>query len=130
MNKKAKRLAMVSTLSQKLKEGNLILMDNLKLESHKTKDLAKMLEESYGIGKDGSSALILDHYLEPEDEEEEDSYDASFHGVPINLWVASGNIYKIKVASQRYANVYDILKKEKLIITLEALQQIESRWKD
>ena len=129
MNKKAKRLAMVSTLSQKLKEGNLILIDNLKLESHKTKELAKMLEDSYGIGKDGSSALILDHYLESEDEED-DSYDASYNGVPINLWVASGNIYKIKVASQRYANVYDILKKEKLIITLEALQQIEGRWKD
>lgn len=129
MNKKARRLAMVSTLSQKLKEGNLIVVDNLNLESHKTKDLAKMLEETYGIGKDGYSALVLDHYLEKEGVED-DSYDASFHGVPINLWVAASNIYKIKVASQRYANVYEILKKDKLIVTLAALEQIESRWKD
>ena len=71
----------------------------------------------------------MDHYLEPEDEED-DSYDASYNGVPINLWVASGNIFKIKVASQRYANVYDILKKEKLIITLGALEKMEARWKD
>mmetsp|Transcript_8448 Transcript_8448/g.20328 ORF Transcript_8448/g.20328 Transcript_8448/m.20328 type:complete len:354 (-) Transcript_8448:54-1115(-) len=129
MNKKARRLAMVSTLSQKLKEGNLIVVDNFNLESHKTKDLANMLEESYGIGKGGYSALILDHYLEQEDAED-DSYDASFRGVPINLWVASSNLYKIKVASQRYTNVYDILKKDKLIITLGALEQMESRWKD
>eukprot|EP00980_Cylindrotheca_fusiformis_P010253 scaffold2277_cov137-Cylindrotheca_fusiformis.AAC.8 len=127
MNKKARRLAMVSTLSQKLKEGNLILVDNLKLESHKTKHLVTMLEEAYGIGKDGSTALVLDHYFEDENSEDDD---ASYHGVPINLWVAAGNIYKIKVLSQRYANVYDILKKEKLIITLGALEQIEARWKD
>lgn len=129
MNKKARRLAMVSTLSQKLKEGNLIVVDNFNLESHKTKDLSRMLEETYGIGKGGYSALILDHYLEQENAKD-DSYDASFHGVPINLWVASSNLYKIKVASQRYANVYDILKKDKLIVTLGALEQIESRWKD
>ncbi|KAL3944733.1 MAG: hypothetical protein SGBAC_001204 [Bacillariaceae sp.] len=130
MNKKARRLAMVSTLSQKLKEGNLIVVDNLNLESYKTKDLANMLEEAYGIGKDQYSALVLDHYLEEQNDDDDDSYDASFHGVPINLWVASSNIYKIKVASQRYANVYDILKKDKLIITLGALEQMESRWKD
>lgn len=129
MNKKARRLAMVSTLSQKLKEGNLIVVDSLKLDSHKTKDLANMLEDAYGIGKDGCSALVLDHYLEAGDTED-DSSDASYHGVPINLWVAAGNIYKIKVASQRYANVYDILKKQKLIVTLGALAQMETRWKD
>jgi large subunit ribosomal protein L4 len=130
MNKKARRLAMVSTLSQKLKEGNFILLDNLKLESHKTKHLANLLENSHGIGKDGASALVLDHYLEPEDDADENSFDASYHGIPINLWVASGNIYKIKVQSQRYANVYDILKKEKLIMTLGALGEIEARLKD
>lgn len=132
MNKKARRAAMVSTLSQKLKEGNLIVVDHLNLESHKTKHLASMLEDSYGIGKGGHSALVLDHYLETEDDDENDdeNRDASFHGVPINLWVASGNVYKIKVASQRYANVYDVLKKDKLVITLGALAQMEARWKD
>jgi large subunit ribosomal protein L4 len=127
MNKKAKRLAMVSTLSQKLKEGNLILLDNLKLPSHKTKDWAGILESVYGIsGRDGTTALMLDHYIENEEEGEH----AAFHGVPINLWVASGNQYKIKVANQRFANVYDILKHDKLVLTLDALQQIEARWND
>jgi large subunit ribosomal protein L4 len=128
MNKKAKRLAMVSTLSQKLKEGNVILLDHLKLPSHKTKEWSSILESVYGIsGREGTTALILDHYLENAEEEGEH---AAFHGVPINLWVASGNQYKIKVANQRFANVYDILKHDKLVLTLDALQQIEARWND
>jgi large subunit ribosomal protein L4 len=132
MNKKTKRLAMASTLSQKLKEGNLIVVDNLLLDSHKTGQWASLLETTYGIGKGGASALILDHYYEPreKDQESDDKFHASYKGVAINLWVASGNIYKTKVANTRFANVYDILRKEKLIITLSALEQIESRWKN
>jgi large subunit ribosomal protein L4 len=132
MNKKTRRLAMASTLSQKLKEGNLIVVDNLLLDSHKTGQWASLLETTYGIGKDGSSALILDHYYEPKekDQESDGKFHASYKGVAINLWVASGNIYKTKVANTRFANVYDILRKEKLIITLSALEQIESRWKN
>ena len=131
MNKKTKRLAICSALSQKLKEGNLVLIDDLQLPSHKTGEWAKMLENVYGIGKEGSSALILDHYYEPEETEagEDDGYHASYNGVPINLWVASGNISKIKVANQRHLNVFDLLKKDKLVLTLSALEQIESRWK-
>ena len=128
MNKKAKRLAMVSALSQKLKEGNVILLDHLKLPSHKTKEWSSILESVYGIsGREGTTAFILDHYLENEEEKGEH---AAFHGVPINLWVASGNQYKVKVANQRFANVYDVLKHDKLVLTLDALQQIEARWND
>jgi large subunit ribosomal protein L4 len=137
MNKRARALAMRSTLSQKVKEGNLIVVDHLQLPSHKTKDWSKTLEEAYGVGKydGGSSAFILDHYLEPEKESDGDDggdekFHASYHGVPINLWVASSNVFKVKIANQRFANVYDILKKEKLIITLSALEQMEKRWKD
>jgi large subunit ribosomal protein L4 len=134
MNKKVKRLAITSVLSQKLKEGNLIVVDSLQLESHKTGPWSSLLDSAYGVGKDGSSALIFDHYNEPnegedEDEDKGDASSASYNGVPINLWVASGNNYKVKVANQRFCNVYDILKKEKLILTLSALEQIEARWK-
>jgi large subunit ribosomal protein L4 len=129
MNKKVKRLAIASVLSQKLKEGNLIVVDNLQLESHKTGPWSLLLESAYGIGKDGSSALILDHYDEPKDVEGKgDASNAAYNGVPINLWVASGNIYQVRVANQRFCNVYDILKRDKLILTLSALEQIEARW--
>jgi large subunit ribosomal protein L4 len=136
MNKKARRLAMLSVLSQKLKEGNLIVVDNLMLASHKTSALATMLDTAYGIGKEGgSSALVLDSYFEPEKSDGDadtntDTFHASYNGVPINVWVAAGNIHKIKVANQRFANVFEILKKDKLILTLSALEQMEKRWKD
>lgn len=130
MNRRAKRLAIVSALSQKLKEGNLIVVDNFRLSSHKTSPWSRLLEHGFGIGRGGNSALILDHYLELEEAREgSESADAAYRGVPINLWVASANIKEIKVANQRFANVYDILKKEKLILTISALEQIEGRWK-
>lgn len=130
MNKKTKRLAMSSVLSQKLKEGNLIVIDNLLLESHKTAPWASMLENIYGIGRNGSSALIVDHYLDSIDENTtEQTAHASHHGVPINLWVASANVPKVKVVKQSFANVYDILKKEKLVLTLSALEILEKRLK-
>ena len=135
LNKKAKTLAMRSTLSQKVKEGNLVVVNHLQLPSHKTKDFAKVLEESFGIGKgDGlTTALILDHYLERDEQAEEsddESFHASYRGVPINLWVASSNLFRVKVANQRFANVYDILKREKLVVTLSALEEMEKRWRD
>lgn len=130
MNKKTKRLAMSSVLSQKLKEGNLIVIDNLLLESHKTAPWASMLENTYGIGRNGSSALIVDHYLDSTDENTaEQTRHASHHGVPINLWVASANVPKVKVMKQSFANVYDILKREKLVLTLGALEILEKRLK-
>lgn len=131
MNKKTKRLAMISALSQKLKEGNLIVIDDLLLESHKTGPWASLLLEGFGVGREAATALIVDHYLEDQSNPEVDAKDAahaSFHGVPINLWVASGNIPRVKVVNQRFMNVYEILKKEKLIVTLGAIQAMEDRW--
>ncbi len=143
LNKRVKVLAMRSMLSQKLKEGNLVVVNNLHLDSHKTGPWASILESKFGVGKAlkktrlrnnpelerTTSALVLDHYLEPEEEGEED-YHASYHGVPINLWVASSNIPRVTVRNHRFLNVYDCLRNEKLIVTLSALEQIEEKWKE
>jgi len=155
LNKNVKKLAMRSMLSQKLKEGNLVIVNHLMLESHKTRKWAKILHEQYGVGKTvkkknkknrllttstTTTALIVDHYLEPDnnnnDENEKNQSQtqnhnhASYHGVPINLWVATSNIPRVMVKNQRFLNVYDILKKEKLIITLSALEEIEKKWSE
>jgi large subunit ribosomal protein L4 len=138
MTKKMRQLAMASVLSQKLKEGNLVLVDQLCLESHKTQPWANLLERSFGIGRLGTSALIVDHYHSPTAEgegdgdktaESADPLHSSYNGVPINLWVASANIPKVKVVNPSFVNVYEILKREKLVMTLEALKVFESRLK-
>mmetsp|Transcript_6829 Transcript_6829/g.14056 ORF Transcript_6829/g.14056 Transcript_6829/m.14056 type:complete len:386 (-) Transcript_6829:114-1271(-) len=143
LNKRVKALAMRSMLSQKLKEGNLVVVNHLNLDSHKTGPWASILENRFGVGKalkktrlrsnpeleQTTSALVLDHYLEPR-EEGEDDYHASYHGVPINLWVASSNIPRVTARNHRFLNVYDCLLNEKLIVTLSALEQIEEKWKE
>lgn len=147
LNKRTRALAIKSVLSQKLLEGNLILVDHLKLDSHKTGPWARWLEQRFGVGKalrgtrlrantdleQTTSALILDHYYEESNasgERNDESFHASYRGVPINLWVASSNIPRVTVQNHRFLNVYEAIKNEKLILTLSALQEIEEKWKD
>jgi len=139
LNKKVRKLALANVLSQKLKEGNLLVVDqwNDCLPTHKTADLVRLLAP-WGIAQgknstDAATALILDHYYPELAEKTQGGDDAdnatatSYQGVPVNLRVASSNLYQIKVANDHGANVYDILKYDKLILTLSALQQIEGR---
>ena len=138
LNKKVRKLALANVLSQKLKEGNLLVVDQWHdcLPTHKTADLVRLLAP-LGIAQnksaDAATALILDHYY-PElgraskKEGDDDAVTTTTHqGVPVNLWIASSNLFQIKVANDHGANVYDILKYDKLILTLSALQQIEGR---
>ncbi len=48
-------------------------------------------------------------------------------GVNANLRIASRNLFQVKLLNQMGANVYDIIKHEKLMISLPALQQLEQR---
>ena len=72
-------------LSQKLKEGNLMLVDRFGgLDTYKTKDLANALERLGDIGgRHGCTAYLVDH-AEDEDAEEEDQVITSVGGVHVN----------------------------------------------
>ena len=95
------------------------------LPTHKTGDLRRLLEPW-----ELSSALILDHY-EPDDDDNADDDNAAvpYRGVPVNLWTAAANLPRITVGNDHDAAVYTILKHETLILTLSALEQLESRLK-
>lgn len=132
LNKRVRKLALTHALSQKLKEGNLIVVDQLHaLPTHKTKELVRLLAP-FGIAGSSadnvSTALLLDHYYPST--QTQDEQPVSYQGVPIHLWVASNNIPKLTVGNDNLANVYSILKHEKLVLTLDALQKIEGRLKD
>lgn len=137
LNKKVRKLATRHVFSQKLKEGNLILLNHMhELPTHKTNDLARLLATWKIGGEAGRSAIILDHYEnKPEDDSTilnsitKDSMPSSHAGIPTNLHIAARNIPRLTVTNSYGANVYDILKHEKLIITLSALEQIEARLK-
>ena len=133
LNKKVRKLGLKHALSQKLKEGNLILVNDLVLDTHKTKNLAAILDRYDIGGKYGASAFVLDdadddNGVDLEDGEAVDvTPEYSIGGVNVNFKVACRNLYNVKVCNQIGGNVYDILKHEKLVMTLSAMKSLEER---
>jgi len=104
--KKFRLLALKTALSAKQAEGKLVVLDAAKAKTHKTKDLAKVLT---GLGL--ASALIIDETLDE------------------NFVRAAGNIPLVDVLPQKGINVYDILRRDTLVLTKDAVAQLEARLK-
>jgi large subunit ribosomal protein L4 len=105
--KKVRRLALKTALSAKLAEGKLVVLDAAKMEGAKTGELAKKLAK-LGWGR----ALIIDG----------PTVDEGFRR-------AAGNIVGLDLLPQQGANVYDILRRDTLVLTREAVQHLEARLK-
>jgi large subunit ribosomal protein L4 len=103
--KKVRRLGLCCALSDKLREGRLIVLDEARLEQPKTKLLAQHLAQ-LGI----SSALVVTGG-EPER----------------NFVLASRNLPRVVVMPQIGANVYDILRHETLVLTRDAVELLQER---
>lgn len=103
--KKVRKLALKSALSAKQADGKLAVVESLDLGSARTRALAKRL------GKLGwSSALVIDG----------DEVDADFAR-------AARNLVEVQVMSQQGANVYDILRRDQLVLTRKAVENLEAR---
>lgn len=105
--KKVRRLGLRCALSDKVKEGRLLVLDDARLEEPKTKVLASLLG-NLGIG----SALVITGG-EPER----------------NFRLAARNLPKIVVMPQIGANVYDILRHDTLVLTRDAAELLQERLK-
>ena len=105
LTKKFRQLGLKIALSSKVKEGNLVVIDEAKLSSPKTKDLQAKLNVC-GF----NNCLFIDG-----------------KEVDINFALASRNIAGIDVLPTIGANVYDILKKDKLVLTKDAVNCLEER---
>jgi large subunit ribosomal protein L4 len=105
--KKVRRLALCMAISAKNKDGKLIVIDSVKLDSHKTKQLAQK------FGKLGfTSALIIDGAnLDP------------------NFTKAARNIPHVDVLPEQGINVYDIMRRDTLVLTRVAVEQLQERLK-
>lgn len=102
--KKMRRLAIRSALSTKLKENNLIILDKIELPQPKTKELVNILN-NFGLAE--SKVLI---------------------GVPSkdeNLKRAAMNLESVKTMIASVLNVYDLLKYDYLILTVDAIPVLE-----
>lgn len=107
LTKKFRKLGLKTALSAKAKEGNLIIIDEARLSSPKTKDLKdKLVVCGWG------NCLFIDG-----------------KEVDINFALASRNIIGVDVLPTMGANVYDILRKGKLVLTKDAVSCLEERLK-
>ncbi len=101
--KKVKRIALKSVLSSKVNEENMVVLDNLKLESIKTKEMANIL---HNLKIDSSALIVL-----------ADKNDI--------IKKSARNIPDVKISQINTINVYDIIRYKKFITTKDAIKKIE-----
>jgi large subunit ribosomal protein L4 len=106
--KKQRALALRMALSLKAKEKKLIVIDEATAKSHKTKPVAAALVK---LGFE--SALII-----------------GGKEIDANFARATSNIPKIDVLPSQGANVYDILRRDTLVLTKDAVNDLTERLKD
>lgn len=104
--KSVRKLALKVALSAKQAEGKLVILDVAKAKSHKTKEMAKALS-AMGL----TSALIIDGEIEQ------------------NFSRAVRNIPLFDVLPEKGINVYDILRRDTLVLTKDAVAKLEARLK-
>lgn len=107
LNKKVRALGLKMALSDKAKNDNLIVLENIELKEAKTQALLANIEK-LGFGK---SALVMDG----------DAVNDAFSK-------ASNNIPRVNVMPAAGANVYDILNHETLVLTRAAVEKLEARF--
>ena len=103
LNKKVRRLALKSALSDKLLNGNMIVLDELKLDSYRTKTVADCLK-AIGVGK--KTLIVLE--------------DNNVFAVK-----SIANIANVKSAQVNTINTYDIINADTLVVVKGAVAKLE-----
>lgn len=107
LSRRVKQLAMRIVLSLKAKDGKLIVIEDAKAKDHKTAPMAKALAK-FGF----ESALIV-----------------GGKEVDANFARATNNLPRIDVLPSQGANVYDILRRDTLVLTKDAVKDLSERLK-
>lgn len=105
--KKLRALALKSALSTKAKEGKLVVLKEAVAKSHKTKDMAKAMS---GFGVDSGLIVCGDE-------------------IDVNFARATNNLPRVDVVPVSGINVYDILRRDVLILSEAAVNSLTQRLK-
>jgi large subunit ribosomal protein L4 len=105
VSKKTRQLALRKALSERLKAGDVIVVDALKFETPKTKDFIGVMSK---LDLKGSMLVVST-------------------GVDKNLTLASRNVPNVALATSDSLNTYDVLRPDKLLFTKSAFEKVESR---
>ncbi len=105
VSRKTKQLALRKALSERLKAGDVVVVDDFKLSSPKTKEFTGVMST---LELKGSTLIITS----PADK---------------NLTLASRNIPNVELATSDSLNTYDVLRPDKLLFTRSAFEKVEAR---
>jgi large subunit ribosomal protein L4 len=105
VNTKTKQLALRKALSERLKAGDVVVVDDFKLGSAKTKDFVGVLA---ALELKGTALFVA-------------------HDPDKNLTLASRNIPNVALATSDSLNTYDVLRPDKLVFTRGAFEKVEAR---
>ncbi|MEA3441904.1 MAG: 50S ribosomal protein L4 [Chloroflexota bacterium] len=106
MPTKMRRLAIKCLLSNKLREGNMKIVEDFDFEEAKTKNMANFLRL---LGVDASALVLTSHSLP-------------------NIVKSARNLSNVKILSSALINVLDLLSYKTLISTVSGIQTIEEIW--
>ena len=105
INKKTRDLALRKALSERLKAGDILILDDIKLTAPKTKEMVALLA---ALKLDGTTLIV-----QPD--------------INKNLLLASRNIPDLTVTTSDNLNTYDVLRPDKLVFTKTSFENIEAR---
>ena len=103
LNKKVKRLALLSALSSKVADNDMVVVDAIKTDEFKTKTIVNMLK---ALGADSKALIVLDTNDK-------------------KVIKSAANIPGVKTTQYNTLNVYDILNYNKFIVVKDAVAKIE-----
>ena len=105
ISRNTRQLALRKALSERLRAGDVVVLEDLKLDSPKTKEFLGVLS---ALDLKGSTLIVE-------------------QGSNKNLTLASRNISTISLATSDSLSTYDVLRPNKLVFTRGAFEQIEAR---
>jgi large subunit ribosomal protein L4 len=100
-----KQLALRKAMSERLRAGDVVLVDDLKLGSAKTKEFIGVLS---ALELKGTALIVA-------------------QAVDKNLTLASRNVADVALTTGDLLNTYDVLRPDKLVFTKQAFEQLEAR---
>ncbi len=106
VNRTTRQTALRKALSERLKAGDVTVVDDLKLSSAKTRDFVSVLS---ALEVHGHTALFVGHEADK------------------NLFLASRNVVGVELTTGDSVNTYQVLRSDKLVFTRGAWEQVEKR---
>ena len=105
VNKKTRDLALRKALSERLKAGDVVVVDDLNIAAPKTKDMVAVLK---ALKLDGTTLIVQS-------------------GINKNLTLASRNVPDLSITTSDKLNTFDVLRPDKLVFTKSSFEQVEAR---